>query len=136
MDDRQYLAEQSKLWAGKPLGPGDGFDFKPVLNAVIKHPRVDSVSRRTQLVTDTQQLLSIDVYKQPLVSHSRWSYRHILRLLQLRVSMAQLQRLLLCCLPIGSRTPGIGFSIMSMKHHLSSGHKACQRMPSSTQPGA
>eukprot|EP00879_Flechtneria_rotunda_P025458 GHRR01027056.1.p1 GENE.GHRR01027056.1~~GHRR01027056.1.p1 ORF type:complete len:313 (+),score=97.36 GHRR01027056.1:782-1720(+) len=63
VDDRQYLAEQSKLWGGQPMGPGDGFDMKAVLNAVVKHPRVDTVSRRAQLVTDTQQLLSIDLYK-------------------------------------------------------------------------
>jgi hypothetical protein len=47
------------------MGPGEGCTLKPVLNAVIKHPRVDSVSRG-QLVTDTQQLLSLDLYKAQL----------------------------------------------------------------------
>lgn len=69
IDDRQYLAEQSKLWSNRQLGPGrsaddaDGFDYKSMLNAVITHPRVDGVSRKTQLVTDAQQLMRLDVYK-------------------------------------------------------------------------
>jgi hypothetical protein len=61
MDDKQYLGEQTKLWGNRRMGPGDGFALKPVLNAVIKHPRVDNCSR-SQLVTDTQQLLSLDLY--------------------------------------------------------------------------
>lgn len=60
VDDRLYLGEQTKLW-GRRMGPGEGFVVKPAVNAVIKHPRVDSVGR-SQLVTDTQQLLALDLY--------------------------------------------------------------------------
>jgi len=65
VDDRQYLGEQSKLWGNRRMGPGDGFAVKPVLNAVIKHPRVDSMTR-SQVVTDAQQLLSLDLYSASL----------------------------------------------------------------------
>jgi hypothetical protein len=65
MDDKAYLSDQSKLWGNRRMGPGEGFALRPVLNAVIKHPRVDTVSR-AQLVTDTQQLLSLDLYKAKL----------------------------------------------------------------------
>lgn len=72
MDDKAYLADQSKLWGNRRMGPGEGFALRPVLNAVIKHPRVDSVSR-AQLVTDTQQLLSLDLYKAKLqVQNNSW----------------------------------------------------------------
>jgi hypothetical protein len=72
VDDRQYLAEQSKLWSGGQLGPGEP-ELKPVLNGVIRHPRLDSISRRAQLVTDRQQLLELDLYKATLqVSASRY----------------------------------------------------------------
>lgn len=60
IDDRLYLADQSQLWGSRAMGPG--LNMKPVLNAVIKHPRVDSVPRGA-LVTDTQQLLGLDLYK-------------------------------------------------------------------------
>jgi hypothetical protein len=72
MDDKAYLADQSKLWGNRRMGPGEGFALRPALNAVIKHPRVDSVSR-AQLITDTQQLLSLDLYKAKLqVRNSSW----------------------------------------------------------------
>jgi hypothetical protein len=61
VDDKLYLGDQTKLWGNRRMGPGDGFNLKPVLNAVIKHPRVDSMSRG-QLVTDAQQLLSLNLY--------------------------------------------------------------------------
>lgn len=61
IDDKLYLGDQTKLWGNRRMGPGEGFVLKPVLNAVIKHPRVDSMSRG-QLVTDAQELLSLDLY--------------------------------------------------------------------------
>jgi hypothetical protein len=70
IDDKQYLGEQTKLWGNRRMGPGDGYGLKPVLNAVIKHPRVDAVTRG-QLVTDTQQLLSLDLYKTRLQVRGR-----------------------------------------------------------------
>lgn len=72
IDDRQYLSEQSRLWTGKGLGPpggpqqGGGWDMRPALNAVIKHPRVDTPGRASQVVTDAQQLLAVDVYRAQL----------------------------------------------------------------------
>lgn len=65
VDDKLYLGEQTKLWGNRRMGPGEGYGLKPVLNAVIKHPRVDAMTRG-QLVTNTQQLLSLDLYKTQL----------------------------------------------------------------------
>ena len=65
VDDRQYLGDQAKLWGNRRMGPGEGLLLKPVLNGVIRHPRVDGISRN-QLVTDSQQLLSLDLYKAQL----------------------------------------------------------------------
>ena len=59
IDDRDYLAEQKAFWGS---GAVAGFNMGPVLNAVVGYPRVDTISRRSQIITDAQPLITVDAY--------------------------------------------------------------------------
>jgi hypothetical protein len=51
--------------APAPLAPfpqGD-FDLSPVLNAVVRYPRQDTLARRSQAITAAQRLLQLDLYE-------------------------------------------------------------------------
>ncbi|KAI8476922.1 MAG: S-adenosyl-L-methionine-dependent methyltransferase [Monoraphidium minutum] len=60
VDDRQYVADKKAFWHTRQLGD---FDMSPVLNAVVRYPRQDTLARRSQAVTGSHTLLTLDLYK-------------------------------------------------------------------------
>jgi len=45
-----------------PTHQGD-FDVSPVLNAVVRFPRQDTLSRRSQAVTGVARVVQLDLYR-------------------------------------------------------------------------
>jgi hypothetical protein len=58
VDDREHLAGAKAFWAGEPYG----LDLSPALGAVVRQPRLDTLARKSQMVTDAVTLLQLDAY--------------------------------------------------------------------------
>lgn len=74
INDKEYLSDKKAFWSRRQYG----LDVAPVLNAVVKHPRQDTVSRKSQIITDTQALITLDMYS-ARVQVSQMTMMHVVR---------------------------------------------------------
>ncbi len=59
IDDREHLADQKAFWGRKRYG----LDFTAALGSVVRYPRLDTILRKSALITDAVEVLALDMYK-------------------------------------------------------------------------